>query len=137
MDCGPAENHTFTADPLATLEPASGLILVQVPSGSVESVSCFSVIFKPNLSSLSLMLSLDVEALHASGMVTVSSEDLLPEPFMANMMPTMTSTATIAAIAEPMMIFLRFLALAAAARCCARDCNAAELAPLAGGICSN
>ena len=96
----------------------------------MESVSCFSVIFKPDALSLSSMLSLDVEALHTSGMVTVSSEDLLPEPFMANTMPTMTST-------EPMMIFLRFLALAAAARCCARDCNAAELAPLAGGICSN
>ena len=135
MDCGPAENHTCTLEPLTTLVPALGLIRVHVPSGSVESVSRFSTIVNPAALSLASMPSLDVDAVH-SGMATSSSVDVC-DPFMANATPTTMAITAINATTTPIMMRLRFLALAAAARCSARDLTFAALVPLVGEICSN
>ena len=89
----------------------------------------------PAALSLASMPSLDVDAVH-SGMATSSSVDVC-DPFMANATPTTMAITAINATTTPIMMRLRFLALAAAARCSARDLTFAALVPLVGEICSN
>ncbi len=119
--CGPAENHTLTTEPFLAFTPPAGSCLVNVPAGSVESLSVMALNSNPAASMAASARSLVMDEVMVGTVTICSVFDLLG--FSRNHAPAITHSSTITPITEPMMICFLRLALAACARCAARVCD--------------